>query len=245
MKVVGYIRVSSESQLDGFGLESQEKAIRSWVRTNHHRLVSIVADAGVSGATEAFDRPGLTSALQDVTQGAVKGIVVARLDRLARSLSVQEATLALVWRTGGEVFSVDHGAIMRDDINDPLRTALRQVVGVFAELDRRMVTKRLKDGRDAKAATGKKATGEYPYGYAGSGRGRNRDAVQVPHEQETIQMVVQMRNESMSYRAIAERLTANGVPPRRAACWSAMSVRSIFLRTCQSQVVAERTEILG
>jgi hypothetical protein len=33
--------------------------------------------------------------------------------------------------------------VLQDDSNDPMRTALRQVVGVFAELDRRMVVKRL------------------------------------------------------------------------------------------------------
>ncbi|MCA1702756.1 MAG: recombinase family protein, partial [Actinobacteria bacterium] len=57
-----------------------------------------------------------------------------------------------------------------------MRTALRQMVGVFAELDRRMVVKRLRDGRAAKAGTGRKVTGSYPYGYAGAGQGRDRDA---------------------------------------------------------------------
>jgi hypothetical protein len=33
-----------------------------------------------------------------------------------------------------------------------------------------MVVKRLRDGRVAKATTGRKATDSYPYGYAGSGK---------------------------------------------------------------------------
>ena len=48
-------------------------------------------------------------------------------------------------------------------------------MGVFAELDRKMVAKRLRDGRVAKAAAGRKAVGEYPFGYAATGKGRERD----------------------------------------------------------------------
>jgi DNA invertase Pin-like site-specific DNA recombinase len=77
---------------------------------------------------------------------------------------VQEATLALVWQRGTRVFAADTGEVHRDDPDDPMRTAIRQVMGVFAELDRKMVAKRLRDGRLAKAAAGRKAVGDYPFG---------------------------------------------------------------------------------
>ena len=54
------------------------------------------------------------------------------------------------------------GEVHRDDPDDPMRTAIRQVMGVFAELDRKLVAKRLRDGRLAKAAAGRKAVGDYP-----------------------------------------------------------------------------------
>ncbi len=47
-----------------------------------------------------------------------------------------------------------------------MRTAVRQVMGVFAELDRKMIAKRPRKGRLAKAAAGRKAVGDYPFGYA-------------------------------------------------------------------------------
>ncbi|WP_148613771.1 recombinase family protein [Nocardioides rubriscoriae] len=230
MRLIGYLRVSSESQLDGFGLVTQERAIRSWINSGDHKLIDLVSDAGVSGATEALDRPGLTEALHAVLTGTVDGIVIARLDRLARSLSVQEATLAMIWQADGNVFTVDQGMVLKDDVDDPLRTALRQVVGVFSELERRLVTKRLKDGRDAKAATGRKSTGSYAYGYTGAGRGRSRDAAPVRDEQLVIQTIVQSRAEGMSYREIAAELDARGLRPRRASSWSPMTVRSVVLR---------------
>src|SRR6516165_8715685 len=84
-----------------------------------------------------------------------KGVIVGHIERLARALTVQEAALALVWKLGWAVFAAEAGAVPRDDPEDPMRTAIRQVMGVFAELDRRYVTERPRDGRRAKAATGR------------------------------------------------------------------------------------------
>ncbi|MEU9323992.1 recombinase family protein [Streptomyces canus] len=75
--------------------------------------------------------------------------------------------------------------VHQDDPDDPMRTAMRQVIGVFAELDRRMVVKRLRGGRTAKAASGRKAVGAYAYGFHGDGEGRERDAAPNPTEQAT------------------------------------------------------------
>jgi DNA invertase Pin-like site-specific DNA recombinase len=118
-------------------------------------------------------------------------------------------------------------------VDDPLRTALRQVVGVFSELERRLVTKRLEDGRTTKAQTGRKATGSYPYGYAGAGRGRERDAAPVPHEQEVIQTIIEFRSQGLSYRQIVEQLAKIGSKPRRADAWSPMTVGALALRAAQ------------
>lgn len=155
MRLVAYLRVSYDSQLDGFGLDVQERAVRSWTRAHSHHLVDIHTDAGVSGATDAADRPGLSAALLAFQlPPQAEGLIVARLDRLARALTVQEAALAIVWQAGGRVFTADAGEVRHDDPDDPMRTALRQVIGVFAELDRRMVVKSMRDGRKAEGAIG-------------------------------------------------------------------------------------------
>jgi DNA invertase Pin-like site-specific DNA recombinase len=111
-----------------------------------------------------------------------------------------------------------------------MRTALRQVVGVFAELDRRMVVKRLRDGRTTKALGGRKAVGAYPFGYQGAGKGRLRDSAPRDDEQEAVTAIRRYRRDGLSYRAIAELLDAAGYRPRRALTWSAMSIRAVALR---------------
>jgi DNA invertase Pin-like site-specific DNA recombinase len=235
VRLIGYKRVSGIGQVaDGFGLAIQDQALRSWAKANGHRLIRIEEDEGVSGAKDAVDRPGLSAALLAVQEREAEGLLVPKLDRLARALTVQEATLGFVWRAGGRVFAADSGEILQDDPDDPMRTALRQVVGVFAELDRRIVVKRLKDGRTAKAKTGRKSVGSYAYGYQGQGKGRQRDAAPRPDEQAAVARILQLREAGDSYRAIAETLDAEGLKPRRAASWSAMSVRAVVQRAKES-----------
>ncbi|WP_116951459.1 recombinase family protein [Jiangella endophytica] len=172
MKLVACLRVSSTGQLDGYGLDAQRRDITLWAKAHGHRLISWHHDV-VSGTVDAADRPGLSAALLDLVRA--EGLIVARLDRLARQVTTQEAILAAVWRQGYQVFAADQGEVVKDDPDDPMRTAMRLMMGVFAQVDRMLIVKRLRDGREAKAATGKKATGSYAFGYKGHGRGRDRD----------------------------------------------------------------------
>jgi DNA invertase Pin-like site-specific DNA recombinase len=228
MRLIAYLRVSSAGQLDGYGLDAQERDVRAYARRNGHRIVALHVDGGVSGALDALDRPGLADVLTALRERPLKadGLLVPRLDRLARALTVQEAALALVWREGLEAHAADTGVIPRDDPDDPMRTAMRQMMGVFAELDRRTIVKRLRDGRRAKAATGRKAVGQYAYGFEGQGRGRDRDAAPCDDEQTTVRRVLTLRAAGRSYREIAATLDSEGRRPRRATSWSPMSVRS-------------------
>lgn len=223
------LRVSSNGQLDGYGPEVQRTDIRKWAKAAGHKIVTERLDA-VTGASGALERPGLLDAIRMVRAGEADGIVVGKLDRLARQLTIQEAILALVWSHGGRVFTADQGEVLQDDPDDPMRTAIRQVQGVFAELDRRTLVKRMRDGRKAKAAEGKHSVGQYAYGYAGAGTGRDRDAAPHEPEQAAVRRIVALRAEGASYRAIAAALDTEGLRPRYAERWSPAAVRNVAIR---------------
>ena len=167
MKIVGYVRVSTATQAeDGLGLDVQKAALRAWCKANGHRLTSILSDEGISGAKELEDRPGLADALDMIRSGKAQGIVVPRLDRLARDLIVQETILAEVRRIGGEVFSTSpaEASYLTDDPDDPSRKLIRQVLGAVSEYERSMVTLRLRNGRRRKAQMGGYASGAPAFG---------------------------------------------------------------------------------
>lgn len=115
MRLAAYLRVSTDRQAEeGLGLEVQEQAIKKWARSNRHTIVSWHRDEGVSGSNGVDDRPGLLDALNDLESGDATGVVVHNLDRLARTLTVQESVLALIWAHGGSAFAVNLGEIQRD-----------------------------------------------------------------------------------------------------------------------------------
>jgi DNA invertase Pin-like site-specific DNA recombinase len=239
MRLVMYTRVSGKSQVrDGYGLSIQEKDCRSWAAANGHRIVQHCSDGGISGAAgsdavegiQLDDRPGIQCVVATLAAGKADGVLFGKLDRIGRELGVQEAMLAVIWRHGGHAFSADQGEILRDDPDDPMRTAMRKMVGLFAELDRLMVVKRLKDGRAAKAAAGKHATGVYPYGYRAGGEGRNRDAVPDDAEQRAVSLITRLRSGGRSYREIIQALEEEGIPPRSGRTWYPSTVRKIALR---------------
>ena len=39
MRLVAYLRLSSDSQLDGWGLDAQREAVEQWARAHGHRIV--------------------------------------------------------------------------------------------------------------------------------------------------------------------------------------------------------------
>jgi DNA invertase Pin-like site-specific DNA recombinase len=230
MRLTAYLRVSTDRQADeGNGLDVQERAVRRWAKANGHKIVSVVTDAGVSGAKPAQERPGLTDALLTLRARQAQGLVLRDLDRLARSVTVQEAILAEVWAQGGSVFTAT-GEVMRDDPDDPMRTALREMAGVFAGLERRLIVKRLRDGRAAKAARGGHAVGAPPYGWRAVDGALVKDA----SEQAGLRLMMSMRKGGCSTRDIATALAAEGHPTKRGGRWTSPVVARILARTTQA-----------
>ena len=180
VKIVGYLRVSTDQQAErGLGLEVQRQGIKGWAKTAGHRVVEWTSDEGVSGSNGLEDRLGLAEALEHLRLGAADGLVVYRLDRLARDLVLQEQLVAEIWRLGAQVFSASLAevAFLIDDPDDPSRKLIRQVLGAVAEYERSMIKLRLRSGRRRKSQNGGYAFGAPPFGSRGnrsSARGRPR-----------------------------------------------------------------------
>ena len=243
MKLIEYTRVSGKGQVkDGYGLAIQHTDCQASAKAAGHRIVRRCTDDGLSGTLGAdvvngenmAARPGLQEAIAAVQDGEADGIIVGKLDRLGRATHVQEAALAMVWRAGGHVFAADVGEVLKDDPDDPMRTAMRKIMAVFDELDKAVAVQRMRKGRLAKAATGRHAVGVYPYGYRAGGEGRERDAVPDEAEQRAVDVIGRMRREGRSYREITGALERDGIPPRSGRRWYPSTVRKIALRLEES-----------
>jgi len=239
-RLVAYLRVSTIEQAEhGFGLDSQRKAIQDAAKVLGARVVSWCIDQGKSGALDATERHGLAEALTLLRTGAADGLIVRDLDRLARAVTVQEALLAEVWcNRGAGVFTANPPQeVPRDDPDDPMRTAMREMAGVFAGLERRLISKRLRDGRKAKAAAGGHAIGATPYGWRSTRRSAdnpNGALVPVPEEQVALARMLELSAQGQSTRQIAAVLTAEKHPTKRGGSWSGPTVSRILSRQIQT-----------
>lgn len=200
--------------------------ITTWAKSHGHKIARWCVDEGVSGTVEATDRPGLACALDAIESGAMQGLVTPKLDRLARSLSVQEAALAHVWRLGGQVFTVDTGEVQSDDAGDPMRTAMRQVMGAFAQLERAMIVQRMAKGRAAKAEAGGYAYGSPPFGW----RVENGELVPDEREAPIVARIMELRAGGASTRTIAETLHNEGHRPKRSERFASATIARIIKR---------------
>jgi DNA invertase Pin-like site-specific DNA recombinase len=227
VKLGAYLRVSTDRQAEeGLGLDIQRAGIKRWAKSHGHRVVEWFVDEGVSGSNGIDARTGLLDALTAIADGKVQGLVVFKLDRLARSLTIQEGTLSKVWALNAKVFSVDLGEIPEDDPNDPMRTALRQIVGVFAQLERGMIAARLRAGRRLKDERGGFAYGAPPFGF----RAHEKGLVEDEHEQLALDRIHALRAEGASLREIAAALDAEGYRPRRSSGWQPAVLSRILRR---------------
>jgi DNA invertase Pin-like site-specific DNA recombinase len=230
VKLVAYLRVSTDRQAEeGLGLEIQEQAIRAWSHEHRHRVVLWARDEGVSGSNGLDTREGLADALEVLKSHQAGGLIVYRLDRLARDLVLQEQLLADIRRMGADVFSTSsaEASYLTDDPEDPSRKLIRQVLGAVNEYERAMIALRLRSGRRRKHDNGGYAYGSPPYGWRAVGR----ELVEDPVEQAVLSRMRALRAAGASYRGIAAVLTSDGYQPKRGKVWYPMTVRQILTRS--------------
>jgi DNA invertase Pin-like site-specific DNA recombinase len=230
LKLIGYRRVSTAGQVDRYGLPAQLTDLRAYGRDHRETavLVRTETDGAKSGTLPPDERPGLLAALKAIESGEADGLLLpGDLDRLARELVVQEAVLSRVWKLGGVVHTTTRGEVPPDDPDDPMRTALRQFMGVIAQLDRALTIKRMRNGRKAKAAEG---------GYAGFGSPhfgvQVKDHELVPDDRElaAVARMRALRADGRSLREIAAQLDTEGIRPKRGGCWHAQTVARVLAR---------------
>src|SRR6266446_290173 len=149
----GYLRVSGESQLSGDGFPRQRAAITKWAKERGVRIVRWFEEKAVSGTVESIDRPAFNEMLEALLSNGTKTVLIEKLDRIARDVFIQEGTIKLLKEKGFELVSVAEPDLCSDDM---YRVAMRQMMGVFAELDRKSIVFKLRAARQRKKiATGR------------------------------------------------------------------------------------------
>jgi DNA invertase Pin-like site-specific DNA recombinase len=207
-RVVGYIRVSTDEQADsGLGLEAQRSAIVNECLRRGWELAEVYEDAGASGKS-LTGRPALQQALDAVRGHEAGALVVAKLDRLSRSLLDFAALMEDARRGEWSLVILDLGV----DTTTPSGEMIANVMATFAQFERRLIGQRTKDALAVKKQQGVKL-------------GRPRLV-----SQDVRVRIVEERDRGKTLRAIAEGLNEDGVPTAHGgAKWHASTVRAVLV----------------
>jgi DNA invertase Pin-like site-specific DNA recombinase len=206
-RVLGYVRVSTEEQgRSGAGLAAQRAAISRTCDERGWDLVEVVEDKGFSA--KSLERPGITGVLERLNAGDADALMVAKLDRLSRSLLDFAGLMERARRQGWALVALDLGV----DTSTPAGEMMANVLATFAQFERRMIGQRTKDALAQKKAAGVRL-----------GRPRN-----LPDD--IVRRIADQREAGLTLQAIADGLNASNVPTAQGgALWRPSSVRAVIV----------------
>lgn len=211
MRCLGYVRVSTGQQKDsGLGLEAQRRAIAAETERRGWDVLWI-EDAGYSGST--LDRPGITEALRLLAKREVSALVVAKQDRVSRSVLDFAQLIELAHKQRWALVMLDTGV----DTTTPGGEFMAHVVAATAQYERRLIGQRT---RDAMAEA----------------RARGTRISRWTTDPGVVERIRSERAGGASYAAIAAGLNTDGVPtPGGGREWRKNGVARILARCAQAQ----------
>ena len=158
IKCVSYLRVSDKSQISGTGFSRQKQNIQKYAEKNGYEVVDWYQEEGISGTTDLEDRPAFTRMIQRIFKNGVKTILIESMDRLARQYTVSETLAVYIASKGINLISSNTGENITQALEgDPMKKALIQIQGVFAELDKSQLVKKLSIGKEIRRKENRKA----------------------------------------------------------------------------------------
>lgn len=205
MNVALYLRVSTEQQIEKYGLDVQHEKLQSYCQARGWTHVTDYIDGGYSGSN--LNRPALQQLIKDIQAKKIDLVLVYRLDRLSRS---QRDTLSLI----EELFLPHHVEFISlsetIDTQTPFGRAAIGILSTFAQLERENIKERLytchqkmvqEEGLWAGGA------GTTPYGYTRLARGQ---LVVNESERHHVQRIFESYLELKSVAQVNKQLQAEG-----------------------------------
>jgi DNA invertase Pin-like site-specific DNA recombinase len=221
LRAIGYGRVSTDDQAEsGAGLDAQRAAVQAEATRRGWNLVAYIEDRGASG--KDLDRPGIQCVLEHLKAHRADVLMVAKLDRLSRSMF--DFADLLERRSKGEGWSIvalDLGV----DTSTPTGEAMANMTATFSRLERRLIGQRTKDALAVKRRQGTRL---------------GRPERVAP---EVVARVQTDRTNGKTLQAIADELTSEGVKGSQGGTtWYPSTVRAVLVAAARDEAARQTRE---
>src|SRR5215469_14793185 len=211
MTTIGYVRVSTDRQADlGVSLEAQEAKIRAMATVRGCELDEVIVDGGESAKN--LKGPGVEGLLALVDAGKVKVVIVAKLDRLTRSVKDLRSLLELFEKRKVALISVAE-SLGTGSAADRL---VITIMGAVSQWEREAIGERTRDALRHKRSQGRRV-GNIAFGARLSYDGEHLEPDQ--EEQAALAEIRRLRKEGTTLRGIAVALNHRAYRTRRGTAW--------------------------
>ena len=232
-KIFAYLRVSGPNQIKGSGFDRQIETIQKFCNQSGYEIERVFREQ-ISGTKDETKRPIFNDMVKEILADGVNTLIVEQLDRLARQYFIQETLLIYLASKGITLIAANTGENVTEAIQaDPIKKALVQMQGIFAELDKNQLSLRLFKGRQAKKAKGNWQEGPKPYG----------KHPKFQKEKEVLKKIASMRRKTTknkrptTYQVIADYLNKEDIKTRSGKQWSASLVCNILRKSRKKKSV--------
>jgi site-specific DNA recombinase len=220
MKTIGYVRVSTDKQADrGVSLDAQAEKIRAMAVVHNAELLDIIVDGGESA--KSLQRAGMERLLALVDGRKVEAIIVAKLDRLTRSVKDLCTLLERFERRSVALISVAESL----DTGSAAGRLVLNIMTAVSQWEREAIGERTRDAMSHKRTNGERI-GNIQFGYR-----LCTDAKHVepdPGEQAVLQELHRLRTSGHTLRRIASALNNRAFRTRRGSAWRLEHVARIL-----------------
>src|SRR5580700_3997927 len=207
MTTIGYVRVSTDRQAErGCSLEAQAEKIRAMALVQGAELTEIIVENGESA--KSLNRPGIAKLLAVVDAGKVKAVIVAKLDRLTRSVKDLCELLERFERRGVALVSVAESL----DTGSAAGRLVLNIMAAVSQWEREAIGERTRDALKHKRANGERV-GNIAYGSRVADDGQHLEP--DPAEQAALAEIQRLRHEGATLRGIATTLNHQALRTRR------------------------------
>jgi DNA invertase Pin-like site-specific DNA recombinase len=160
-------------------------------------------------------------ALEELAEGRARGLVVAKLDRLSRSVIDFANLIILAQERGWAIIALDLGI----DMSTPHGRLVANILVAFAEWERLMIAQRTRDALAAAKAAGVRL-------------GRPSGV-----EPETVAAIVELREAGCTLDSIADVFNQQQIPTAQGGQrWRVSTVRGVLTRRYEQTLNDESTD---